>query len=300
MADARAPQNQWIVFLGLAVINVFWGASFIANAIALKSVGSIEIAALRFFIAAPLLALITLAWKGWQMFKIELRDLGILVIMALTGVTFMYVIQVTAQNYTTAINASLLINTSVFFILFLSAVFLGEKLTIHKILGAAIGFGGVALLVSGGNLSLDVGPHMIGDLMILVCALLWAVYSIYGKKIASKYHPLTVLNYLFILGTIGIIPFYLLTPRHDPLSIPLSAAGAILFLAVFCSIVAYLVYNIALEKMDASRVAIFIYLVPLSTIILAWLLLGESLTLPSIVGGLAVCAGMYIAERKGP
>ena len=298
MADEKSGQNHTLVLTGLFIINVFWGGSFIANAIALKSMGPIEIAALRFFIAAPLLVIVTLAWKGRGIFKIDFKDLGVLIIMALTGVTLQYVIQVTAQNYTTAINASLLINTSVFFIMFLSAMFLAEKLSIHKVLGAAIGFGGVALLVSGGNLSLDVGPHMIGDGMILVCAILWSVYSIYGKKIAAKYHPLTVLNYLFILGTIGIIPFYLLTPHQNPASLPLEAIGAIIFLSIFCSIIAYLIYNIALEKMDASRVALFIYLVPLSTIVLAWLILGESMTLPSILGGIAVCAGMYIAERK--
>jgi len=298
MADGKVQQNNVPIFLGLFIINVFWGGSFIANAIALKSMGPIEIVALRFFIAAPLLVLVTLAWKGWSIFRIELRDLGVLVIMALTGVTLQYVIQVTAQSYTTAINASLLINTSVFFIMFLSALFLAEKLSINKILGAAIGFGGVVLLVSGGNVSLGTGPHVLGDLMILVCALLWSVYSIFGKKIASKYHPLTVLNYLFIIGTIGIIPFYVLTPHQNLLEVPLPTIGAIIFLAIFCSIIAYLIYNIALEKMDASRVALFIYLVPLSTIVLAWLILGESMTLPAIIGGIAVCVGMYIAEQK--
>lgn len=297
-AAEKSSDNQLFLIIGLFIINVFWGGSFIANAIALKSIGPIEIAALRFFIAAPLLALVTLAWKGKEIFRIDLKDLGILIIMALTGVTLQYVIQVTAQNYTTAINASLLINTSVFFILFLSAMFLSEKLSLNKILGAVIGFGGVALLVSGGDLSLDLGSHAIGDLMILVCAMLWSVYSIYGKKIATKYHPLTVLNYLFILGTIGILPFYLLTPHQNPATIPLPVIGAIIFLSIFCSIIAYLVYNIALEKMEASRVAVFIYLVPMSTIVLAWLILGESMTIPSIIGGIAVCAGMYIAERK--
>ena len=295
---SQEQEHQTLILAGLFIGNVFWGGSFIANAIALESMGPVEIVALRFFLAAPLLAIITLAWKGWQIFKIDPKDLGVIVIMALTGVTLQYLLQVTAQNYTTAINASLLINTSVFFIMFLSAMFLAEKLSINKVLGAVIGFGGVALLVSGGNISLDVGSHAIGDAMILFCALLWSVYSIYGKKIAAKYDPMTVLNYLFILGTIGILPFYLLTPHQNHASLPLEAIGAIVFLSIFCSIIAYLVYNVALEKMDASRVALFIYVVPLSTIILAWLILGESMTLLSIIGGMAVCAGMYIAERK--
>jgi drug/metabolite transporter (DMT)-like permease len=293
---AGTARNDLPLIVGLFAINVFWGGSFIANAIALKSIGPIEIASLRFFIAAPILAVITLLWKGPGIFHIEKKDLLTLVAMAVTGVTLQYVIQVTAQSYTTAINASLLINTSTFFILFLGAMFLAEKLTTSRVIGAFIGFGGVALLVSGGTMAFNLGQ--IGDLMIIVCAFLWAAYSIFGKKIAGKYHPLTVLNWVFILGTIGLIPFYFLTPHADPTTIPLSAWGSILFLAALCSIVAYLIYNVALETMEASRVALFIYLVPLATIVLAWLILGESLNLASGFGGLLVLAGMWIAEQK--
>jgi Predicted permease, DMT superfamily len=281
---------------GLLVINVFWGGSFIANAIALESIGPIEIASLRFFITAPLLFVVTMLWKGPGIFRIERKDLLPLAVMALTGVTLQYVLQVTAQRYTSAIDVSLLINTSTFFILLLGAMFLSEKLTPGRVIGAFIGFGGVALLVSGGTLAFSL--DQVGDLMILVCALLWAVYTIVGKKISGKYHPMTVLNYVFIIGTIGFIPFYALTSHADVSSIPLPAIGAILFLAIFCSIVAYLVYNVSLDRMDASRVGLFIYFVPLSTIVLAWLILGESLTLASGFGGLLVLAGMYIAERK--
>lgn len=291
-------QSDLLLFAGLFAINVFWGGSFIANAIALKTVGPIEIASLRFFIAAPLLAIVSFLWKGKDIFKIELKDAVTLIIMAITGVTLQYAIQVTAQSYTTAINASLLVNTSTFFILFLSAMFLAEKLTASRVIGAFIGFGGVALLVSGGTFTFEFGTHMTGDLMIVVCAFLWAIYSIYGKRISGKYHPLTVLNYVFILGTIGLIPFYLLTPHTGISAIPADTWLAILFLALFCSIIAYLVYNVALETMDASAVAVFIYLVPLSTIVLAWLVLGEGLTFASGLGGLLVLAGMYIAERK--
>jgi drug/metabolite transporter (DMT)-like permease len=284
------------LMLGLLMVNVLWGASFIANAIALKSIGPIEIVSLRFFITAPLLFGITLLWKGPGIFRIDLKDLLPLTGMAITGVTLQYILQVTAQSYTSAINVSLLINTSTFFILFLGALVLGERLTSARVIGAFIGFAGVALLVSRGTLSFSLGQF--GDLMVLLCAFLWAVYTIISKRISGKYSPLTVLNYVFIIGTIGFIPFYLLSPQTAITTIPLQVTGAILFLAIFCSIIAYLIYNIALDRMGASRVALYIYFVPLSTIILAWLILGESLTLAAGIGGLFVLAGMWIAERK--
>ncbi|HTY90815.1 MAG TPA: DMT family transporter [Methanocella sp.] len=298
MPDEVKRDGQWPLMVALFAINVFWGGSFVANAIALKSIGPIEIASLRFFIATPLLAAITYLWKGKEIFKCDIKDLGAIIIMALTGVTLQYVIQVTAQEYTTATNASLLINTSVFFIIFLSALFLNEKLSRWRIAGSVIGFLGVAVLVSKGSLSFDLGGHALGDIMIIVCALLWSVYSIYGKKIASKYNPLTILNLIFIIGTICLVPFYLLTPHTAVTDIPLDAIGAIVFLAIFCSIIAYLAYNVALERMDASQVGVYIYFVPLSTIVLAWLILGETLTPATIGGGLMVLLGMYLAELK--
>ncbi len=297
MPEDVKRDSQWTMMAALFAINVFWGGSFVANAIALKSIGPIEIAALRFFIAAPLLAAATYLWKGKEIFKFDIKDLGTIIIMALTGVTLQYVIQVTAQEYTTANNASLLINTSVFCIIFLSALFLNEKLSRWRIVGSVIGFLGVAVLVSKGSLSFDLS-HSTGDIMILVCAVLWSVYSIYGKKIAPKYHPLTVLNYMFIIGTICLIPFYFLTPHAPIFTIPLDAIGAIVFLAIFCSIIAYLVYNVALERMDASKVGLYIYFVPLSTIVLSWLILGETMTPETIGGGLMVLLGMYLAEIK--
>lgn len=291
------PKSDSIpLMIGLLIINLFWGGSFIANAIALKYIGPIEIASLRFFIAAPLLAIATYLWKGRQIFKINMGDMGVLILMAITGVTLQYIIQVSAQKYTSATNASLLINTSVFFIMIFSAMFLKETMNAKKVAGAIIGFAGVALLVSNGSLSFDIGGHATGDIMIMVCALLWAVYSIYGKKISSKYHPLTILNYVFIIGTLGFIPFYLITPHSSILSIPASAMVSILFLSIFCSIIAYLVYSFALEKMNASTVAIYIYFVPLSTIVLAALILGETLTIASVAGGLLVLIGMYLAQ----
>ena len=294
--EEKPKSDSFALVAALFAINVFWGASFVANTIALKSIGPIEIASLRFFIAAPLLFAITYVWRGRDIFRFDVKDLGTFIIMALTGVTIQYVLQVSAQDYTTATNASLLINTSVFFIMFLGAIFLHEKLTWLKIVGAIVGFAGVAVLL--GNFTFNLNGQAIGDILIIGSALLWAVYSIYGKKIASKYHPLTVLNYVFIIGTICMIPFYLLTPHSPVASIPATAWASILFLSLFCSIIAYVIYNIALEKMDASRVAVYIYFVPLSTIVLASVVIHESITTTTLGGGLMVLLGMYLAEMK--
>ncbi len=208
--EEHSKNGGLLLVIGLLAINIFWGASFVANAIALQYIGPIDIASIRFFIAAPLLLIVTYLWKGKETFKFDKRDIPTFIILALTGVTFQYAIQVSAQEYTSATSASLLINTSVFFIMILGAVFLREKMTWYRIMGAVIGFIGVALLVTKGSLSLEMNDNALGDLMIIVCAFLWSIYTIYGKRISTKYHPIVILNYIFIIGAIGMIPIYFL------------------------------------------------------------------------------------------
>jgi drug/metabolite transporter (DMT)-like permease len=120
--------------------------------------------------------------------------------MGLTGVAFQQILQVWAQSYTTATNSSLLGNTAVFFSLFLSVLYLNERIRIGKVAGSVIGFAGVALLLMNMNGFLDLGGHALGDGMILAVAFLGSIYMVVGKGVCCRYHPATVVTYVFSLG----------------------------------------------------------------------------------------------------
>lgn len=289
-------KEMWWLLAGLVVINAFWGASGVAIKEAYLQLGTIEILALRFALATPLLIAATLLWKGRKALKVDLKDIPYFALLATVGVTISFFLQVLSLNYTTASNFTLIFNLSTFFIIFLSAAVMGEKLTGNKLIGAVIAFAGLALIVTNGNFAIS--PHLLGDGIALLGTLAWAVYTVLGKRANEKYSALTVLNYVFIFGTIELLPLYLLSPHTSLVAFTGLTWLSIGFLTICCSLIAFLVYNYGLEKLPASTVAVFIYVMPLSGVLLAALVLGEVLTVFTLAGAALIIFGMILAEKR--
>lgn len=273
-----------------------WGGSFIASKIGLGDLYPVELATLRFAIAAPLLLLITLALEGRKAFRVARKDLPVLVVMALTGVTLQYIVQFFAMTYTTVTNTALLINMGTFFVIIPSALFLREKLSIDNFLGIAIAFLGAALVATRGNLVL--APNLIGDGLVLLCAVMWAIYILVGNRLAGKYSVLVQLNYIFLIGFIALIPAYLATPRHALGDLSMTTWYSLLYLSLVCSILAYFFFNDSIIRLGPSKTAIYQYLEPFFAIILAIVLLSEPLTILVAVGALFVIAGIAMADNN--
>ena len=295
-AAGKTGKNWLWLLAGLVVINAFWGASGVAIKEAYLQLGTMEILALRFAIATPLLIGATLLWKGRKAFKVELKDIPYFAALATIGVTLSFFLQVLSLDYTTATNFTLIFNLSTFFIIFLSAWLMGEKLTNNKLTGAVIAFAGLALIVTNGNFRLS--PNILGDGIALMGTLAWAIYTVLGKRANEKYSALTVLNYVFIFGTLELIPLYLLSP-HTPVTAFTGLTWLSMgFLAICCSLIAFLVYNYGLEKLPASTIAVFIYVMPLSGVLLAAIVLGEAMTAYTLAGAALIIFGMFFAEKK--
>ena len=286
-----------MVIAGLILTNIFWGASGVAVKIAQLQLGTFEIVALRFIAAMPLLIIATVLWKGPEALKIDKKDLPYIAILAFMGIPLEFLLQVTSLAYTTATCFTLIFSLSPFFIIFASAVLIKEKITRHKAIGALIGFIGVTLIITNG--SLTVPTNLLGDTVAIMANIVWALYTVLGKPINEKYSALTVLNYTFIFGALELIPFYLLSPRLSPVDFTGSTWIAIGFLTIFCSLVAFLLYNYGTEKLPASIAGMFIYVQPLSGVALAALVLGESITVYTILGTFLIIYGIYEAERRG-
>ncbi len=273
-----------------------WGGSFIASRVGLEGLYPVELATLRFAIAAPLLLLITLALEGRKAFRIAWKDLPVLVMMALTGVTLQYIVQFVAMTYTSVTNTALLINMGTFFVIIPSALFLREKLTVDNWLGVAIAFLGAALVATKGSFAFT--PNLIGDGLVLICAVMWAVYILIGNKLAGKYSVLSQLNYIFIIGFVGLIPVYFLTPHHPFGGFSPLTWASLFYLAIVCSVIAYFFFNDAIIKLGPSKAAIYQYLEPFFAIILAIALLGEPLTTAIALGAVFIVTGIAMADNN--
>ncbi len=290
--------KDYLLAVLLAFVAIFWGGSFLVVKYMASEITAVDLGFLRFLIATPLMLLYCIFTK-----KLEVpsrRQIPSLVVLGLTGVTFLYLFQFVGIRLTNASTASVLINTNVIFITVLSFVFLHERTTVRQVVGVALSFGGVVGVVFS-NISISQlnfsNSFFLGCLLMLLSALCWAVYSVVGKQLLRSMNNLTVTTYAFLLGTILYLPFVF---RSIPgaLSV-LSFSGwlAVLYLGLFCSIFCYLGWYNALSKIDAGRAAVFLNVIPLSAIGLS-VVVGELITPLFLVGAVLIVYGVHLAYKK--
>jgi len=277
----------------LAVI--FWGSSFIAVKIALRELAPTTIVLLRLIAAVIFLGAIALYTK--KNFSVNLKNHGSIFLLALISVFHLW-IQVKALEFTTASNSGWIVGTAPIFIALLGAIFFKEKLTGFKISGILIAMLGLMLLITRGDLlSINIIKNK-GDLMMLSSAFIWGVYSIANKKIALSYPPLMMIFYLFLMMAIMITPFTINSAAIESIqNLSLNGWTAVLFLGLLCSGAAYVIWAFALRDMDSAKVGAFLYLEPLITVIAAWAILNEEITLFMLLSGLIILLGVYLVNR---
>ena len=183
-----------------------WGGSFVASKLGLDGMYPIELATLRFAIATPMLLLMTVAFFGWKSLKVDRKHLLVLFVLAMTGITLQYIVQLVAMTYTTVTNTVLLINMGTFFVLIPSALFLKVRFTADNILGVAIAFIGAALIITNGSLGLT--ANIIGDSLVIVSALLWADLRPHREPAGRQSlgaHPAQLHLHLRLPGAVAVL-----------------------------------------------------------------------------------------------
>lgn len=274
---------------------IFWGSSFIATKYLLDELTPETIISMRMVLAISLLLVIALIQK--RDFTIHLKSHGYIFILALIAVFHLW-IQVTGLKFTTASNTGWIIGTAPIFMALLGLVFFKEKLNFIKISGIVVATFGLLLLVGKGDLAnIDLIQNK-GDLLVLSSAFTWGIYSMVNKKISLDYSPLMTILYLFIMMAVIIVPFTFSESSIKSV-INLSGVGwiSILFLGLLCSGVSYVIWAFALREMESAKVGAYLYFEPFVTVIAAWILLNENITLLMILSGLIITAGVFLVNK---
>ena len=285
-----------IAFL-LVLISFVWAGSFIVVDNATQEIGPVDLGFLRFLVATPLMILIAVLRK--KPLTLPKKELPWLIILALTGVTFLYLFQFVGIDYTNAPTASVLINTNVIFIAILSVFFLREHLTKKTAAGITLSFIGVIVIVFSGVSKQEftiTNLFFTGSIFMLLSALCWAFYTLVGKRLLKTYDEFVITTYAFGLGTLFYIPFVAtdLVPVLQHTS--LNGWLAVLYLALICSIFGYLGWYYALKHTDASKAAVFLNFIPLFTILMS-VFLGDHLTVFFLLGAAFIIYGVYLTQR---
>lgn len=284
--------------LGAFLAIVFWGVSFVFTK---RVVSEIPPAALVFARAClgTLLLAGLLLWRREPLLPPR-RALPQLLVMGLVGVAFHQLLQAEALRLTSAVNTGWLIGLIPVWSALLAAALGKERFGAGKVLGLAVGFGGALLVVTRGRL--DAGflglPSTRGDLLVLASTVNWAVYSLLGHRTIRELGPTQATAGAMGVGALLLLPFFL-AAGGPPVFRGLTPVGlaALLSLGILSSGLGYLFWYGALEKIEATRVAAFLYLEPLATLAAAVVLLGEPVGLATVAGGALVLLGVAIVQR---
>lgn len=283
----------------LAVMTiVIWGTTFIATKVLLRQLTPTEILVYRFIIAYLVLWIIYPKFVGVK----SLRDELLFFSLGLTGITFYFLAEIIALQYTLAANVGLIIAAAPILTALLANLFThDEKFNRNLLVGFLLAIFGSFLVIFNGRFVLKLNP--VGDLLAVTAALAWAIYSILLKKINSKansiYNPILVVRRTFIYGLVTLIPSLLLL-RIGFKSVNLanwSLLVNILFLGVIASALGFVMWNKAVKTLGVIKSNNYIYLVPLVTMITSVLVLKEPVNLWMFVGGLLILGGVYISEN---
>jgi drug/metabolite transporter (DMT)-like permease len=300
VAAAEAPDAPGGTLPRLAALTavVFWGISFVATKAALREVSPITLIFTRFGLGVlTLLGLLALRRRP----LLPPRDAwGSLLVLGFFGIFLHQVIQSYALTLTKAVHAGWLVGLIPIWTAILAAIFLGERFGPLKVAGLVLGFGGVLLVMAGGEESSSTSgpPEMRGDLLLLGSTLVWAIYTILGRGPIQRLGSGLATAGSMLVGWALLAPFFLAGAgwREYPMLSPIGW-GAVLFLGIGCSGLAYLLWYAALERLEASRVASFLYVEPFVTQASAAALLAESLKVVQVLGGLLVLAAVLLVEQ---
>ena len=274
---------------------VIWGTTFISTKVLLTDFQPVEILFFRFLIG--LLALLVIYPRHLHRTS-TLQELTFAA-AGLCGICLYYLLENIALTYTMASNVGVIISVAPFFTALLSHLFLKEERPQASFfIGFAVAMAGIALISFNGS-KLELNP--IGDLLALLAALVWACYSVLTKKISGYgYHTILTTRRVFCYGILFMLPtLFLFDFKLDLVRFSNSLyLFNILFLGLGASALCFVTWNFAVKALGAVKTSVYIYMVPVITVVTSVAILHEKVTALSAVGTVLTLAGLFLSESK--
>lgn len=273
---------------------LIWAGNTVVNKLAVGVIFPAEIGFYRWVLAGILFTPFMLkpVLANWTTIK---PNLGKIFILGVLGMAVYQSLAYFAATLTSATNMGIILSLMPMMALTLSITSLGNRLTAGALVGAVLSFGGVLVVISAGNLStlIEQGVNM-GDAMMLIATLAYAIYSTLLKKWQLRMPPLQLLYLQVLVAIIVLLPLFVLSPKAglSPSNIPL-----ILYACIPTSMLAPLMWMHAISRLGPSRTTLFFNLLPIVTALIAAAVLGERLALYHLLGGALTLGGVVLAER---
>ena len=292
-----------LIYAKLLLTVIFWAGTFIAGSILGREGGPVSpfcAAFLRFAFASIPLVIITLL-KEKTLPRLKFPEIAAVIMLALSGVFVYHFLFLTGLETIESSRASLIVATCPVFITFFSTLFFKEKLTTIKLAGIFLSVFGAVFVITEGKLNeIFTRGFGKGELCIFGCVLCWATYSLIGKAMLHKLSGLIMVTYSVVLGAVMLfIPAVFDNLLTDISSYTLYKDWpAVIYLAIFGTVIGYVWFYEGIKIVGPVKAAQFINFIPVFTVILAFIILKEKITVSLIAGTVLVLTGVFLTNSK--
>lgn len=286
------------VFIALAVAAIIWGATGPLMKLTLQTVPLYSLALIRFGLAS----LILFPLVKSKLF-IEKKDISLLILSSISGITFNISFLFWGLSLTTALNTGIIMATTPIITLFLAKLFLQEKAGRQLIWASLLGIVGISIIIGKDIATAGVNLSPYGDLLVICSLLAFTSYEILSKKLLDKYNSLVIAFYTFVIGALSFLPAAIYEYFSEPswyTHLDSSSYLGIGFGVIFSSFLAYSLWDWGFSKAKAQNASFFFYLDPIATIAFSVILLSEKITPLFIIGTILIFCSLFIAEGHLP
>jgi drug/metabolite transporter (DMT)-like permease len=285
----------WLPYLGLVLTVLFWSGNFILGRGIRQLIPPVSLNFWRW--TGALLILLPFGWARIQREKkLYLRHWKLLALMSIPSIVIFNAFIYTALQTATAIN-TVLVNAMIPIFISLTAwLVFRDRLSLRQTSGVCISFSGLLFIVTRGNLGLlkELAVST-GDVWTMGASLSWAIYSVMLRKRPRQMDPIAFLTLIVGFGLVFSLPFYLWELKHQGgFALTPASLASLAYVALFPSVLSFIFWNYGVDKVGPNRAGIFIHLMPVFSIILAILFLGEHMRGFHAMGMLLIFSGIVL------
>jgi len=292
----EARHQRLAAFAALALATLIWAGNWVMGRGLRDAIDPVSLNFMRWAIAVAVLAPFAFA-DARRNFSAIRKSLGVLLLLALTGVTVFHALVYLGLRTTTAVNGVLLNSSLPLFILLCSWVMERERATLRQVIGMLLSFAGIVVIMTHGELArLRELEFQAGDAWILLAMPVWGVYAVLLKRRPPELGGLTLLFVISVLGTAMLVPALAFEGLRLPRSGP--EAVAVAYMGLGASLAGFICWNYGTRIVGPNVAGFTLHLLPAFGTVLAIAFLGESFGLFHAVGIAVIIAGVVLATRK--
>jgi drug/metabolite transporter (DMT)-like permease len=283
------------VVLAFSLLVLFWGSSFAVVKIGLDYSPPLLFAGLRILLGGLAMVLAAILWGGSPNLR---RDWPVFLLLALFNAVLFVGLQTYAILYLPSGSAAVLVYLQPILVGVLAWLILGEPLSAAKLVGLLLGFSGIVAVSLGSLTGAENAISTVGIIFGAASALSWALGTVYFKKYEARISTLWAVAMTFLVGGMVLTVLGLLVERWKVISWSGEFVASLLYSGLVGISLAWVIWFALVRAGEASRVAAYVFAVPLSAVLIGVVILGEPLGYTLLIGAALVLSGIYLANRE--